>query len=297
MASRLRLFNQVCEAVSYAHQSLVVHRDLKPGNILVTSDGVPKLLDFGVAKLLSPGADPGLTSTAFPVGPLTPEYASPEQVRGLPVTTASDVYALGAILYELLTGRRAQQLETHTPAEIDRVVCQTSVARPAVNDDLDNIVLMAMRKERERRYRSVDEFSADLQRYLTGRPVMARQDSLRYRARKFVGRHRLPIAAAALVILSLVGGATVAILQAREARAQRQTAERRLSDMIELSNRSLYDVHAAIEKLPGATEARRQIVTTTLKFLEDLSRDAGRDDRLQFVLSVCAEGGGLAGQP
>ena len=286
VSAKLRLFLQVCEAVSYAHQSLIVHRDLKPGNILVTADGVPKLLDFGVAKLLSPGADPGFTATALPSGPLTPEYASPEQVRGLPVTTASDVYALGVVLYELLTGRRAQPMQTRTPEEIDRVVCETQLARPGLDEDLDNIVLMATRKERERRYRSVDEFSADIGRFLERRPVMARQDSLGYRAKKFVSRHRLPIAAAALVAVSLVAGTTVALLQAREAQAQRATAERRLSNMIELANRSLYDVHAAIEKLPGATEARRQIVTTTLKLLEDLSKDAGHDDRLQFVLSV-----------
>ncbi len=162
----LRLFLKVCEAVAHAHRGLVVHRDLKPGNIFVNREGVPKLLDFGVAKLLRPDASAGVTVTAAGVGPLTPEYASPEQVRGLPVTTATDVYALGAILFELLTGTRAQRIGTLTPREIDRVVCETQPPRPStlaraagkprLNSDLDNIVAMAMRKERERRYSSVE---------------------------------------------------------------------------------------------------------------------------------------------
>jgi serine/threonine protein kinase len=346
LEARLRLFQRVCEAVSYAHRALVIHRDLKPSNILVTSEGVPKLLDFGVAKLLSPGADPGMTSTSLPMGPLTPAYASPEQVRGLPMTTAADAYALGAILFELLTEVRAQKIDTYTPTEIERVVCQTEVPRPSsvagtaglgrqLRGDLDNIVLMAMRKERERRYASVDQLAEDIARHLDGRPVRARQDSFGYRTRKFIRRHRLGIAAVTLVFLSLVAGVVVSVTQARRAEAARRVAEeekqvaereraraemeksraeqeasraeherslaeletqeaktehgraeRRLGDVLDLSNRSLYDVHSAIEKLPGATDARRQIVATTLQFLQDLSKDAGQDDRLRFVLSV-----------
>jgi serine/threonine protein kinase/tetratricopeptide (TPR) repeat protein len=339
LESRLRLFVRVCEAVSCAHRALVIHRDLKPSNILVTADGVPKLLDFGVAKLLSPSADPGATSTAFAMGPLTPAYASPEQVRGWPMTTAADVYALGAILFELLTEERAQKIDTYTPAEIERVVCHTEVPRPSsvaiapslarqLRGDLDNIVLMAMRKERERRYASVDQLAEDITRHLEGRPVRARQDSFGYRTQKFIRRHRLPITAVALIFISLIAGIVLAVTQARRAEAARQLAEaqkqvaerertraeaeasraereralaeletqvakteharaeRRLSDMVELSNRSLYDVHSAIEKLPGATEARSQIVATTLQFLQGLSKDAGNDDRLRFVLSV-----------
>ena len=339
LESRLRLFLRVCEAVAYAHRALVVHRDLKPGNIFVGAEGIPKLLDFGVAKLLDPGNDPGLTSTSAAMGPFTPEYASPEQIRGLAITTAADVYALGAILFELLTGSRAQPMATHTPSEIERVVCQTDTPRPSamaraagaphrLDGDLDNIVLMAMRKEPERRYGSANRLAEDIVRYLDGQPILARQDSVVYRAHKFVRRNALTVGAAFLIFLSLLGGIVLAERQARQAEsarrfaeiqrqsaereraqaeAQRQVAEReraraeaetqvarieqdrsrrRLAEMLELANSSLFDVHTAIEKLPGATEARRQIVVTTLRFLEDLSKDAGQDDGLRFMLSA-----------
>ena len=353
LEQRLRLFLRVCEAVSYAHRSLVVHRDLKPSNILVAAEGIPKLLDFGVAKLLDPHNDPGATVTAATMGPLTPEYASPEQIRGLPITTAADVYALGAILFELLTGSRAQKIVTHTPAEIEHAVCQTDTPRPSVvaresavphkfNCDLDNIVLMAMRKDPERRYGSVNRFADDIFRYLSGRPVLARPDSLTYRAGKFARRNRLALAAAALIMISLVGGLVLAEMQARRAESarkfaeiQRQAAERersraetqtemaeheraraeaqtfvaesersraeaeaqvartqqalsrrRLAQMLELANNSLFQANTAIAKLPGATAARRQIVETTLRFLEDLQKDAGQDDGLRLMLSA-----------
>ena len=294
---RLQLFLRVCDAVSYAHRALVVHRDLKPSNILVTAEGIPKLLDFGVAKLLSREAGLGDTSTALALRRFTPEYASPEVVRGMAVTTGTDVYALGAILYELIADARAQVLETGSPAEIERVVCETDVRRPSaapnaiaaprrLATDLDTIVFKAMRKEPEHRYPSVDQLAEDIARARDGRPIRARQDSVGYRARRFARRHRLSLAASALVFVSLVGGATVAVYQARQAMAARDRAERRLTELIELSDRTLYDVHSAIEKLPGATEARRQIVSTTLAFLEGLSRDAAQDDRLRFALSV-----------
>jgi len=331
VTSILRLFLRVCEGISYAHRALVVHRDLKPGNILVDRDGVPKLLDFGVAKLLRSDGVGAATMTSLGAGPLTPEYASPEQVRGLPITTATDVYALGAILFELLTGKRAQKIDTLTPREIDRVVCETEPPLASVvcretgrsarlASDLDNIIAMAMRKESARRYSSVEQFAGDISRYLAGRPVIARADSLPYRTGKFLRRNRLAISAATIVVVSLVSGIAVAIQQARRAEAARQVADvqrqaaeaerqiadqertraessaksanqerdrskRRLAQMVDLANRSLYDVHSAIEPLPGAIEARRKIVATTLDFLRRLAADAGGDDELRLVLS------------
>jgi eukaryotic-like serine/threonine-protein kinase len=284
IADRCRLFLKVCEAVSHAHRNLVVHRDLKPGNIFVAPDGTPKLLDFGVAKLLVPDADPRLTVTGVQARLITPQYASPEQVMGRPVTTTTDVYSLGSVFYELLTGSCAQELDSTSPEEIERVIClqevpPPSATRPGVPADLDNIVMMAMRKDPSRRYQSVDQFADDIRRYLAGRPVLARKDSLTYRAGKFVRRHSLMIAAASIVVVSLVGGIVIATSQARR-------AERRLGEMVELANRSLFDVHSAIERLPGATGARREIVRTTLAFLENLSKDVGRDDALRLSLAT-----------
>jgi tetratricopeptide (TPR) repeat protein len=283
-ADRCRLFLKVCAAVSHAHRNLVVHRDLKPGNIFVDTDGTPKLLDFGVAKLLAPDADPQLTVTGMHARLITPQYASPEQVMGRPVNTSTDVYSLGAVLYELLTGGCAQHLDSTSPEELERVIClqevpAPSTASPGLPHDLDNIVMMAMRKDPARRYQSVDQFAEDVRRYLDGRPVLARKDSLAYRAGKFARRNRLVIAAASLVLLSLVGGIFIANSQARR-------AERRLHEMVDLANRSLFDVHSAIERLPGAMDARREIVKTTIAYLENLSKDAGQDDDLRLSMAT-----------
>jgi len=206
---RLRLFLRVCDAVEFAHGDLVVHRDLKPANILVTKDGTPKLLDFGIAKLLDPGAEKEAATLTGLV--MTPEYASPERVRGEPASTAADVYSLGLILYELLTGKKAQPVSGYTPDAIARVVCQTEPAAPArlkpqLAGDLDHIVRMAIRKEPERRYASAGLVARDIQRHLEGRPVMARPDTLAYRSAKFIGRNRFAVVASALIAATLAGG-------------------------------------------------------------------------------------------
>ncbi|HET7452063.1 MAG TPA: serine/threonine-protein kinase, partial [Thermoanaerobaculia bacterium] len=194
---RLELFRAVCAAVQYAHQHLIVHRDLKPGNILVTADGTPKLLDFGIAKLLDPDSTTGeMTMTVAGARLLTPDYASPEQVRGEPITIASDIYSLGVVLYELLTGERPHQIDTYTPQAIERAICRDEPKKPStwnrqLDPDLDNIVLMALRKEPQRRYGSVEQLSEDIRRYLENRPIRARKDTVTYRAGKFVRRNRV----------------------------------------------------------------------------------------------------------
>jgi eukaryotic-like serine/threonine-protein kinase len=209
---RITVFCKVCDAVRHAHAHRVIHRDLKPGNILVTADGEPKLLDFGISKVLA--ADPleRTESTAFSRA-MTPQYASPEQMRGAPVTSASDVYSLGLLLYELLTGRRAYSLDGLSLQEIDRIVCTEEPLRPSTHrrelaGDLDNITVMALRKEPARRYATVDELSDDLLRHLDGRPVRARSDEVTYRAGRFLKRHRARVIEAALVLLLLAVGAT-----------------------------------------------------------------------------------------
>ena len=234
--ARVRLFVRVCQAVAYAHQRLVVHRDLKPSNVFVTPDGRPKLLDFGIAKLL--GDAPGdslagaLTRTQ---AALTPSYAAPEQLTRGEVTTATDVYALGVMLYEVLAGQRPYSLADTTAAEAERIVCETpppapSAVAPAdrarqLRGDLDVIVLKALAKEPERRYASAEALAADLERFLDGVPVEARPPTARYRASRFVRRHRLGVAAAALVAVALAGGAGVALWQAAQARAEADKAQ------------------------------------------------------------------------
>jgi eukaryotic-like serine/threonine-protein kinase len=319
VVQRLELFLQVASAVTYAHQHLIVHRDIKPLNVLVTSEGVPKLLDFGIAKVLHADAEES-TSTVTGWRLLTPEYASPEQVAGLHATTVSDVYSLGVVLYELLTGVSPYRLRDRTPQDIAQAVSSTEPLRPSsavsgagatgrrragvvadraaatgsvsterlqrrLRGDLDTIVLTALRKEPQRRYQSVEQFAGDIRRHLDGLPVGARPDTLRYRVGKFVRRNRVPVAAAVLVALALVGGTVTTAWQARQARAAQARAERRFNDVRKLANTVLFDYHDAIKDLRGATPVRERLVRDALGYLDGLASEHSDDPSLQRELA------------
>ena len=226
----------------FAHQNLVVHRDLKPGNILVTSDGTPKLLDFGIAKILNPDLHQVTVDLTNPLMRLmTPAYASPEQVRGESITTASDVYSLGVVLYELLTGRQPYRLRDDTPAELVRAVCEddpqkpsTAIARRRLRGDVDTIVLKAMQKTPARRYASAEQLAEDIDRHLDGRPVRAQRDTVGYRLGKFVSRHRVGVGASAAIVVLLVAAVVTLLVQAGRIRTERDTAQQVSSLLVNL---------------------------------------------------------------
>jgi non-specific serine/threonine protein kinase/serine/threonine-protein kinase len=301
---RLALFRRVCDAVQYAHQNLVVHRDIKPANVLVDSHGVPKLLDFGIAKLLASGIDPDRAATATVLPLMTPEYASPEQVRGQTITTESDVYSLGVLLYELLAGRRPYELRADSLEAIVKTVCETEppspsetvagaarpdLALPAASElrgDLDTIVLKALRKEPERRYRTAHDLSEDLRRHLDGLPVTARADTIGYRTGKFLRRNRVAAAGTVLVAASVVAGVVTTIRQAHIAEANRRQAEQRFADVRGLAAFVMFDMHDAISGLPGSTPARKQLVEKSLEYLDRVGSEATNDPALLAELAA-----------
>jgi eukaryotic-like serine/threonine-protein kinase len=317
IAQRLALFVEVAAAVHYAHRNLVSHRDLKPPNILVTADGVPKLLDFGIARLRHPEQE----ATVTDVRALTPEYASPEQAKGEPLTIATDVYSLGVILYELLTGHRPYRLKGDSAPHVLAAVAEqeaeppsAAVTRPETRNeggrtepvdpeligrarglsvsalrkrlqgDLDTILLKALRKEPGARYLSAEAFADDIRRYLDGKPVRARRPTMTYRAAKFLRRNPAAAAAMGLAVTALVAGIATTTWQARRAEAQRLRAERRFAEVRKLANTVLFDVHDAVVPLPGSTGVRELLVRSGLEYLDSLSSETAGDPGLLVEL-------------
>ncbi|MEP6902428.1 MAG: protein kinase [Actinomycetota bacterium] len=312
---RLQLFLKICAAVSYAHRNLTIHRDLKPSNILVTTGGEPKLLDFGLAKIIDENlSDQNQTATVFRA--FTPAYAAPEQILGKNVTTAADVYSLGVVFYELLTGAKPFQFEGKSLEEIIQTITnsepsapsaitkfkfqisnaketdlnrQSPIANRKLNSDIDNIALKALQKETERRYQSVEEFANDIERHLQGLPILARPATFLYRASKFFRRNKIAVSATVLVILSIITGLIFTLWQANETRKERDRAEKRFNDVRKLSNSLLFEITPRIERLQGSTEARELLVKRALEYLDSLAVESQKDATLQSELASAYE--------
>ena len=329
LEDRLRLFLQLADAVAHAHQRGLVHRDLKPGNVLASEDGQVKLLDFGIAKALDPteAVDglPGLTTLGGP-RPYTPHYASPEQVRGEPVTPATDVYSLGVVLYQMLTGARPTGRQATTAVQAARSVLEEEPLRPSrlpgdllsdptarslqprLEGDLDNIVLKALRKAVPQRYASVEALAADVRAFLERRPVSARPTSLVYLLARFVQRNRWAVVAGALGVIGLVTGLTaalaqgevalavgamgmaagvgIALAQAREAARSRDAAQARFDDLRRLAQHVLFDYHELVEPLVGSTPVRQRLVQDAISYLDRLAQAAPTDRGLRLEIGM-----------
>lgn len=300
---RLKLFLKVCDAVAAAHRNLIVHLDLKPSNILVTAEGLPKLLDFGLSRIIesdSAGAEAAMTEfRAF-----TPGYSAPEQILGRAVSVGADVYSLGIVLFELLSGSKPFSLEGRSLDEIIATLSQGNPVPPSriatganapsgaevtasekIKPDLDNIVLKAISYDPADRYLSVEEFAADIGRFLDGRPVSARPASVFYTTGKFLRRNRLAVAASAIVAVSLLTGAGMTLRQMNETRRERDRAEKRFSDLRKLSNSLLFDIAPRLERLEGSTEAREKVVSNALEYLDSLAAESDGDPDLQRELA------------
>jgi eukaryotic-like serine/threonine-protein kinase len=299
---RLELFVTVCRAVHFAHQQGVIHRDIKANNVLVTAAGEPKLLDFGLATMaMGDGSDARTTVTAERW--MTPDYASPEQIRGERATTASDVYALGALLYRLLTG--VTPFEERSGDALPRAILHDEPIRPSVRairpladrsanpglarrmkGDIDHIVLKALAKDPAHRYSSADQLAEDVRHHLTGLPIRARGQTLGYRARLFARRHKAGVVSGAAALLLAIFAIAAIVWQARVAERERARAERRFHDVRTLANSFMFEIHDAIDNLAGSTKARELLVSRALQYLDSLSREATDDSGLQVELAT-----------
>ena len=298
LEARLQLFLAVCDAVEYSHRNLVIHRDLKPTNILVTEEGIPKLLDYGIAKLLD--REPSEKDvTILGENMLTPDYASPEQIAGEAITTSADIYSLGVLLYELLTDQRPLNLSGVPHAEMLRMSASREPLKPStvasehfrgrLRGDLDTITLMAMHKSPDRRYASAERLAEDIRRYLSGRPVKARPDTIRYRLGKFAKRNRGPVIVAALSAVAVFTGAFAAVYQSAVAASMEREAKKRSGEIRDLANGLLGDLDSSLENLPGATAARELLARKVLHYLDALAQGEVRDPSLMRDLAAAYE--------
>ena len=307
---RLRLIQKVCLAVQSAHRQLIVHRDIKPSNILVTAGGEPKLLDFGIAKLLDSEQGEDLTVSRL----MTPRFASPEQIEGKRVTTATDVYALGLVLYQMLAGRSPHDVEDEANSfEQQKAVLETdatSVTRAAEREgrpsefvrdlrgDVENVLAKALERDPARRYGMAAELSDDIQRHLEGLPVNARAATAGYRLGKFLRRHALAAIAVLAVFLALAAAAGLTYRQAQVAQAARVEAEQRNAEMQSLTETLLFEIHQDLIPIPGTTAVRAELVGHASDYLENLRRYAPDDPQLAASLAIAyAHVGDLLGHP
>jgi eukaryotic-like serine/threonine-protein kinase len=301
---RIELFRSVCSAVRYAHQKMVVHRDIKPANVLLTPDGIVKLIDFGISKPLAPELIPGgLAATEDGRRLMTPDYASPEQLLGRKVTTATDIYSLGVVLFELLTGAQPYTLRDLSPGAAEKVVCEQEIRKPSsisglpkqtsktLAGDLDRIVLMMMDKDPSRRYASAEDLDQDLLRFLEGRPVRARRSTFFYRLSRFVARHKTA---------SLMVGATSAVLAGSMLffSLESHAADARLKHVQLLADSAISDMTQQLQQSSASVELQASVFRSTLTYLNQLRQDSGNDPRLLLKLSKAFRRvGDLEGSP
>ena len=302
--SRLAIFRQVCGAVHSAHQKLILHRDIKTANVLIDANGVPKLLDFGIAKLLAPETGQGDQTLVGFARPLTPEWSSPEQLRGEALSTASDVYSLGVLLFVLLTGERphacagrspdvfAGAIEASGPPPLRstaRTALPPGVVAKRLRGDLERIVHKALAPDLHERYPTVAELDADIGRLQAGRPVQAHTRSFAYRFGKLLLRQRVASAAILIAIAGLVVATAFSLRQAAIAEAERQRAERRFGDVRRIANVVLFDLNDTLANISGTLVARQLLVENALRYLDDLARDTGREPELLTELAAAYE--------